>query len=123
MKIRTFLLIIGLSMLLFISIGCAPQQQSMYYWGDYSGSLYKVHKDPNETNVGEHQALLENIIKESESRNLRVPPGVYAELGYIYSLKKNTNEALNFFNKEKQIYPESTIFMENLIQRTEKLEK
>ena len=123
MKIRTFLLIIGLSMLLFISIGCAPQQQSMYYWGDYSGSLYKVHKDPNETNVGEHQALLENIIKESESRNLRVPPGVYAELGYIYFLKKNTNEALNFFNKEKQIYPESTIFMENLIQRTEKLEK
>jgi hypothetical protein len=120
---RTFSLIIGLSILIFISIGCAAQQQSIYYWGDYSGSLYKVHKDPNETNIGEHQALLENIIKESESRNLRVPPGVYAELGYIYSLKKYTNEAIGFFNKEKQIYPESTIFMDNLIRRTGKLKK
>lgn len=108
--------------LLFFSFGCATQKP-MYYWGDYSGSLYKVHKDPNEKNLAEHQVQLETIIKQSEEKNLRVPPGVFCELGYIYALKNNSKEAIYLFEMEKQTYPESTIFMDNMIQQVEKREK
>lgn len=108
--------------LLFFSFGCATQKP-MYYWGDYSGSLYKVHKDPNEKNLAEHQVQLETIIKQSEEKNLRVPPGVFGELGYIYALKNNSKEAIYLFEMEKQTYPESTIFMDNMIQQVEKREK
>jgi len=119
-NIITILLISSLSLL--VTIGCATQKP-MYYWGDYSQSLYKVHKDPNENNIAEHQEILETIIKQSEERSLRVPPGVYSELGYIYAMKNNTKEAVRLFSLEKQIYPESTIFMDHMIQQLEKRDK
>jgi hypothetical protein len=49
-----------------------------------------------------------------------VPPGVYAELGYIYNLQNNTKEAIKLFDLEKQVYPESTVFMDLLIQQADK---
>lgn len=121
MKKRTISILLISTVVLSFSFGCA-NQKPMYYWGDYSGSLYKVHKDPNEKNVAEHQVQLEMIIKQSQERNLRVPPGVYGELGYIYALRNNSKEAVKLFEMEKQTYPESTIFMENMIQQVEKRE-
>lgn len=110
--------------LLILSVfffGCAAQKQKpLYHWGNYSDSLYHAKKNPGEKSVMAHKEVLENIINESEKRNLRVPPGVYAELGYIYALLNNTKEAIRLFGLEKQTYPESTILMERLIQQSEK---
>ena len=122
MKKRTIAILFILTYVLLFTFGCATQKP-MYYWGDYSGSLYKVHKDPNEKNIAEHQVQLETIIKQSEEKDLRVPPGVYGELGYIYALKNNSKEAVKLFELEKKTYPESTIFMENMIQQVEKRDK
>ena len=115
-KIVIALVALGFSM---INFGCATQQQ-MYYWGDYSDTLYDVKKDPGVESLAKHKEMLENIVEESEKRNLRIPPGVCAELGYIYALQNNTKTAISLFEREKQIYPESTIFMDRLIQQSEK---
>ena len=64
--------------------------------------------------------MLENIVEESQKRNLRLPPGVCAELGYLYALQNNTKKAVQLFQTEKQTYPESTILMDRMIQQTEK---
>ncbi len=124
MKKRTFCILFILTYVLLFTFGCATRatQKPMYYWGDYSGSLYKIHKDPNKKNIAEHQVQLETIIKQSEERDLRVPPGVYGELGYIYALKNNSKEAVKLFEMEKQTYPESTIFIDNMIQQVQKRE-
>lgn len=91
-------------------------QQGMYYWGDYSTTLYHSRKVPCEENLLKHKQALENIIQKSEEQNLRVPPGVYAELGYIYFRHNETDTAVKFFLLEEQTYPESRIFMERLVQ-------
>ncbi len=83
----------------------------MYYWGDYSRSLYKLKKEPNDENLIKHKQELENIIENSKSMTLRVPPGVYAELGYIYFKQNNDKLAFQYFNMEETIYPESKILM------------
>jgi hypothetical protein len=93
---------------------CAPQR--MYYWGDYSTTLYRSRKDPCEENLLKHKQALENIIQKSEEQNLRVPPGVYAELGYVYFRQNATDTAVKYFLMEEQTYPESGIFMERLVQ-------
>jgi hypothetical protein len=86
----------------------------MYYWGDYSNTLYHLKKTPSDESVLKHQQALEKIIEESKTRNLVVPPGVYAELGYIY-LRQNKNQiAIQYFKMEKQIYPESALLMQRL---------
>lgn len=100
-----------LTIALFLSGCVAP---SMYYWGDYSETLYHSKKTPSDESIIKHQQSLENIVEESKKKNLKVPPGVCAELGYIY-LKQNKNQlAIQYFRIEKETYPESTLLMQRL---------
>jgi hypothetical protein len=99
----------------FMAYGCATQQP-MYYWGDYSNSLYCCRKDSTEENLLKHKEILENIVEESAKRNLRVPPGVCAELGYIYFRQKKNQEAIKYFETEERTYPESKVLMQRLTQ-------
>ena len=104
-------------MILFISVlfyGCAPPK--MYYWGDYSKSLYGYRKNASDENLLKHKQVLENIIEESNKHNARVPPGVYAELGYIYFRQNKSQEAIKYFALEESTYPESRVFMQRLTQ-------
>ena len=99
--------------------GCA-QNKPLYYYGDYSETLYACKKSPSAESLAEHQQILEEIINESQKRNLRVPPGVYAELGYLYGAQNNTDKAIELFQMEKLTYPESAILMDRLIQQAVK---
>lgn len=94
--------------------GCVPTP--MYNWKDYSSTLYHYRKDANETTKDRHMAELEAIVQASKENNLRVPPGVYCELGYMYAKKGNKNKALELFDLEKTTYPESTHFINRLVQ-------
>lgn len=93
--------------------GCAGQQR-MYYWGDYSETLYQSKKNPSDQSVLKHQQSLEKILEESQKNNLRVPPGVYAELGYIYFRQNKKDLAIQNFKMEKALYPESALLMDRL---------
>ena len=95
------------------SFGCASKP--MYYWGNYSDSLYHAKKDPGVESLAKHKESLENILDESNKRNLRIPPGVCAELGYLYATQNNTKQAIEYFQMEKLTYPESTNLMDSLI--------
>ncbi|MBL7049726.1 MAG: DUF4810 domain-containing protein [Nitrospira sp.] len=111
-------LLLFITLLLSISfIGCAPKQ--MYSWGNYSDTLYAYKKDSNDETLMRHLQELNKIIEESKKHDQRVPPGVYGELGYL-SLKGNKPEkAIEYFNAEKQLYPESTVLMDRLIKKSE----
>lgn len=101
-----------LMLLLFIFLfGCATQKP-LYYWGDYSSSLYKYKKVPNEENLKTHKVVLVNIIEESNKMNLKVPPGVYCEYGYLLLKEGKKEEAMNYFDLEEKNYPESRQFLE-----------
>jgi len=108
--------ILILVMLVFTSlISCAPKK--MYNWEDYSKTLYAFKKDSNEESLLKHMKELEKIIEVSKQNNMRVPPGVYGELGYYYLKSNKTKEAVDYFNFEKQLYPESGVLMDRLIQK------
>jgi hypothetical protein len=118
MKSNLIKILASLVFVLFC-FGCSAKNQ-MYYWGDYSDSLYHTKKDPCVETIAEHKEVLENIVSESKNRNQRIPPGVCAELGYLYAAKNNTKKAMELFQMEKQTYPESTILMDRLIMQAEK---
>ena len=112
---------IMIALISFISIisfvGCAQKQ--MYYFGDYSKTLYCVSKDNNAEARTNHQQQLEEIISESKTNNLPVPPGIYAELGYINLRYGKSKEAIKLFQMETALYPESKPFMDRLINKAE----
>jgi hypothetical protein len=94
--------------------GCVPKQT--YYFGNYSKTLYALEKYQNEETLIRHKQELEKIISESQVQNLAVPPGIYAELGYIYLKENKSKEAVTLFETESQLYPESKHLMDRLIQ-------
>lgn len=114
-------LLFSLTILFIVLTGCATSQKPMYYYGDYSNTLYNMHKNQTDESLLSHMQGLERIIEESEKMDLRVPPGIYAELGYL-TLKRDAkaDKAIEYFQLEKQTYPESTLLMDRLIQKAKR---
>jgi hypothetical protein len=104
--------IVTVFLFLFIT-GCATQEP-LYYWGNYSQTLYKYKKVPNDENLAAHKACLVKIIEESNKRNKKAPPGVCCEYGYILLKEGKTQQALYYFEMEEKNYPESKVFIERL---------
>jgi len=104
---RYFFLLLSFGFL----IGCAAQKP-LYYWGDYSSSLYKYKKAPTEENLNAHKAVLLKIVDESNKMNLRVPPGVCCEYGYLLLKEGKQEEAMRYFELEEKTYPESKPFLD-----------
>ncbi len=93
--------------------GCYTPK-GMYYWGNYSSTLYDLKKNPGEETFEKHKIQLSNIIETCEKREQPVPPGVYAEYGYMLLKAGNETDGMTFLNKEETTYPESTSFIERL---------
>ncbi|MCP4878081.1 MAG: DUF4810 domain-containing protein [Gammaproteobacteria bacterium] len=99
----------------FIS-GCAPKvSQSNLYWGNYSNTLYALKKAPVDDTKAAHEAELEGIVAKSKELNLKVPPGIYAELGLFALERGDKSSAQNYFGLEQESYPESAILMEQTL--------
>jgi hypothetical protein len=110
MNVRYIAGIIGLCI---GTTGCQTAA-SKYDWGNYDPSLYSYYKDP--TKVGELSLSLEAVIKASESKRSVVPPGIFAEYGYLQLQQGRAQAAVQSFKQEEAHWPESRIFMEHMIQ-------
>ena len=102
--------------LFFILLIAACTQPPMYYWEDYSKTLYKYKKDLTLEMLDKHKTELLEIISKSNEKGLRIPPGINAELGYIFFLQEQYDQAIVYLKKEKLTYPESTKFIDDLLQ-------
>lgn len=96
--------------------GCATQGN--YYWGGYEGALYSYYKDA--TKLPELSESLKETISTAERTKKPVPPGVYAERGFLLYQQGKSTEAIPFFEKEKNKWPESTKLMNSMIQMASK---
>lgn len=98
--------------------GCSSTPKPLYSYGNYSDSYYASKKTVNAETALELQKSIEEAIKNStDSRSGRVAPGMYANLGYIYLKGGKIDKAIENFNKEKSIYPESAHFMNRIIKK------
>ena len=63
----------------------------------------------------EHKNSLLEIIDKSIELEIKVPPGVYGELGYIYFNENNMIKSEKFIALEIKTYPESKFFMDQIL--------
>jgi hypothetical protein len=108
-------LFISIIVFFFLS-GCAPvAHHPQYYWGNYSHALYKNKKDHTPESYQAYKNALADIVEKSKTSGLLVPPGIYAEYGFVLAQEGKSEEAQVYFNLEKEKYPESKIFVDRLI--------
>jgi len=96
--------------LLFFLIGC--QAHSRYYWSSYDTKMYKHYKNPAERE--QFVQALKEILDEAEPEG-KVPPGIYAEYGFVMYEQGNNQQAILYYQKEANKWPESRAFMNKLI--------
>lgn len=91
---------------------CAPA--SRFEWGTYENTLYAYSKTPEAKDVYRNSLLA--ALRNGGASN-RVAPGLNAELGYLYMEEGRTAEAIQYFEAEKRLFPESSRFMDGVITR------
>jgi|688.fasta_scaffold147574_3 hypothetical protein len=106
----------SLKLLAFISLtlllnGCAHE---LFYWGKYEDSLIERYVDNENAHT---ETYLNELISEAEIDRLRIPPGICADYGFSLYKRGDRIGAINYFEKEKLLYPEATPFMTKLIDR------
>lgn len=93
--------------------GCAPK--TLYDWGKYEDSLYLRYADKD---FGQAESYVNQSLPTTAHPS-RVPPGVYADYGFLLYRRGNYSGALEYFEKEKKTYPESAALMTKLIERVQ----
>ena len=113
---KNIFLLLGAVMSLSL-VGCASGPKSLYSWGTYPQQTYLLLSVPEKTSPQEQIAKLEKDIEKAKAKNAAVPPGLYAHLGLLNLNLNNGPRALEYFELERQVYPESTVLMERLLKK------
>lgn len=97
-------------------VGCASQNQ-MYYWGSYEQLIQDSYLKPGTAESGVQIEKLSADIDKAESNGKKVPPGLYAQLGYMYAIEGNVAKSNEAFLQEKALFPESALFIDGMLKR------
>ncbi|PHZ83302.1 DUF4810 domain-containing protein [Paremcibacter congregatus] len=96
--------------------GCGVK--TMYEWDGYSSHLLSYYKHPEE--LQKFSEKLYDGIQKAEETNT-VPPGIYAEYGYVQLAMNDMSTAALYFTKEKEKWPESAYLMDKALGKIAKM--
>lgn len=97
--------------------GCVKTPPRLYQWGSYEEQIYVMYNNPGKVPVEEQLQNLERDFERVRATNAVPPPGLHAHLGYLYYQTGKIEQALQSFENEKRLFPESTVYMDRLIAR------
>lgn len=103
-------------LLLLPGLLCGCGSPALYQWGSYDQWLYDAYKHPEkgEDLYVDLGALIEHYERKPQEKPLA--PGLYAEYGFLLMRRGETARAIEYYNKEKALWPESAAFMDSMIQ-------
>lgn len=113
--INKYLSLIGLIIIAMLFTGCA-KKETMYYWADYQNNLYSYYQ-LDKSSFEEQTISIEHIVEKAKSSGKPVPPGLHAHLGLLYANTGQQDKALEQFQIEETLFPESTNFIKFIQQK------
>jgi hypothetical protein len=96
-------------------VGCGAHNR--YEWSNYDTKLYNHYKDSSQPEQFIQE--LKEAVEEAESAG-QVPPGIYAEYGFVLYEQGNSLQAVQYFRKEADKWPESRMLMTKMIDNVQK---
>jgi len=101
------------SLFLVLCVGCASPAR--YDWGTYSSDLYQDYNSPTAEQAQKFINVLDERFERVESRGTLPAPGLYAEYATLKMQQGDNEKAIEYFQKERTAWPESTVLMDALI--------
>ena len=109
-----------IAVLVVLALGSCTTTKTLYSWYNYEDATYQYNKkrtDELKVKVLEQYKKLTD--KQKGVRGV-VPPGLYAEYGYMLYMNGKKDEGLNFLKQEIKLYPESEMYVSRIIKQLEK---
>ncbi|STZ76046.1 DUF4810 domain-containing protein [Bergeriella denitrificans] len=103
--------------LLLAACGSAPK--SMYYWKNYNDTVYQ-HLKNDDGSLGKQISKMEKYFNEANLKQQAVAPGAHAHMGLLMVAAGQPEAAYTQFEAEKNLFPESSIFMDFLMKNKAK---
>lgn len=102
-----------------VAFSSCTTQKSMYSWYNYENINYEYSKKgTDELRVKLLDEYEKMISKQSGVRNA-VPPGIYAEYGFLLCKMGKTEEGIAYLKEEMKSYPESEKYISRIIKQLE----
>lgn len=102
----------------FVLTSCGSPK-ALYSWYDYEDATYQYSKRPtDELRVKVLEQYQKMVDKQNGLRGV-VPPGLYAEYGYLLYKTGKKEEGLSFLKQEIQLYPEAESYVSRIIKQLE----
>lgn len=96
--------------------GCAAKQSpSLYQWGAYQPQVYEYFK--GQTGSEAQIDALEQSLQQIRANGDMPPPGFHAQLGMLYASVGKSGQAMQEFEAEKELFPESSAYMDFLMKK------
>ena len=106
------ILILSMAILVFCS---CKTQKPLYLWGNYDLVSFTHLKNSDEESKQALMAQYSDIIQKHENSKSLVPPGIYADYGFLLLQAGKTAEGKEMLLKEAATYPESAVYVDRAL--------
>lgn len=104
---------------MFLLTSCVTEKP-LYSWYTYEKSSYNYLKNSDDKSVEDLITSYQSIIEKQKGTRKVVPPGVYADYGFILIQANKVKEGKAMLLKEVELYPESKVFVDRILKMIEK---
>ena len=111
--------LLGLFLTILLLTSCTTTT-SLYSWGNYVDASYIYYTKQTREAAEALLKRYQNIINKQKGSRKVVPPGIYAEYGFMLIQTGKRDEGIINLKKEIELYPESKVFIERIINQAEK---
>ncbi|MDA3911852.1 MAG: DUF4810 domain-containing protein [Bacteroidales bacterium] len=101
----------------FMLFSCG--QKPLYDYRNYDNTTYSYLKKNDEKADQNLAETYESIIEKPRGERNTVPPGIYADYGYLLLQLDQTEKGKKMLAREIELYPESKIFIDRILKKLE----
>ena len=103
-----------------LALSSCSISKPMYSWYNYENNTYKYSKKNTDAWLSKVLEEYKKMISDQHGSRGIVPPGLYAEYGYLLYKTGKHSEGISFLKKEIELYPESETYISRIIKQLEK---
>ena len=96
--------------------GCVQAPRTLYSWGTFPGQQHQVLQAEGAPSAQQIQDM-EAHAQQARGEGAALPPGFRAHLGMLYLNTGNAGQARALWQAEKAAFPESSPYMNRLLDR------
>lgn len=104
---------------LMLTLTSCNTTKSLYSWYNYEDMTYQYSKKNTDELQLKVLEQYQKMIQKQKDIRQTVPPGLYAEYGFLLCKTGKQEEGLSYLKEEVKLYPESEKYISRIIKQLE----